>query len=434
MGEEQAAARTVAGPVLGIGAVLVVGGLAAWAIWGRGGTEAPAQSPEIATAAQSQGTEQATAQLAPEAAPEAAAEPAATAGTTAAAGTEPAPAASLPPDPPRFDVVRVDAGGLATIAGSAPAGSVVALRLDGAELARAAADGAGQFATLLTIPPADVPRLLSLVAILPDGRELPGLETVALSAFAPPAPATAEAGEPTPVEPAPVDSTAADAPAMAQAAEPAAPAALLLTPEGATVLQEPAVASAAPETTAAETTAAQTTAAEAPAPMAISIDTISYGDAGEVLLVGKAEGGAALRIYLDDQALAEVTADGAGKWAARLDDVSDGLHRLRADQISPLGDVLSRFETPFKRELPPAQVAAVAAEPAAPAAAPADAAPAPTPAPITITVQPGMTLWAIARENFGQGVMYVQVFEVNRDKIKDPNLIYPGQVFTIPKP
>ena len=79
-------------------------------------------------------------------------------------------------------------------------------------------------------------------------------------------------------------------------------------------------------------------------------------------------------------------------------------------------------------------MAAVAAEPAAPAAAPADAAPAPTPAPITITVQPGMTLWAIARENFGQGVMYVQVFEVNRDKIKDPNLIYPGQVFTIPKP
>ncbi|THD85810.1 LysM peptidoglycan-binding domain-containing protein [Aliigemmobacter aestuarii] len=78
-----------------------------------------------------------------------------------------------------------------------------------------------------------------------------------------------------------------------------------------------------------------------------------------------------------------------------------------------------------------------AAEPATPAAAPAgDAAPvAPAPPPpLTVTVQPGFTLWRIARENFGDGVMYVQVFEANRDKIRDPDLIYPGQVFTIPKP
>jgi nucleoid-associated protein YgaU len=47
-------------------------------------------------------------------------------------------------------------------------------------------------------------------------------------------------------------------------------------------------------------------------------------------------------------------------------------------------------------------------------------------------VQPGFTLWAIAEANFGDGVRYVQVFEANRDKIRDPNLIYPGQVFTVP--
>ena len=55
-------------------------------------------------------------------------------------------------------------------------------------------------------------------------------------------------------------------------------------------------------------------------------------------------------------------------------------------------------------------------------------------APITIAARPGLTLWAIAQESFGGGVMYVQVFEANRDKIKDPDLIYPGQVFTVPKP
>ena len=53
---------------------------------------------------------------------------------------------------------------------------------------------------------------------------------------------------------------------------------------------------------------------------------------------------------------------------------------------------------------------------------------------VTVTVQPGFTLWGIAQENFGDGVLYVQLFEANRDKIRDPDLIYPGQVFTIPRP
>ena len=49
------------------------------------------------------------------------------------------------------------------------------------------------------------------------------------------------------------------------------------------------------------------------------------------------------------------------------------------------------------------------------------------------TVQPGTTLWAIAKDQFGSGVMYVEVFEANRDRIRDPNLIYPGQVFRMPQ-
>ena len=52
----------------------------------------------------------------------------------------------------------------------------------------------------------------------------------------------------------------------------------------------------------------------------------------------------------------------------------------------------------------------------------AEAAPA---QPVSITVQPGFTLWGIASKQFGDGVMYVQVSEANKDKIRDPNLIYP---------
>jgi nucleoid-associated protein YgaU len=54
-------------------------------------------------------------------------------------------------------------------------------------------------------------------------------------------------------------------------------------------------------------------------------------------------------------------------------------------------------------------------------------------APLTVTVQPGFTLWRIATENLGDGIRYVQVFEANKEQIRDPDLIYPGQVFTIPK-
>jgi nucleoid-associated protein YgaU len=48
------------------------------------------------------------------------------------------------------------------------------------------------------------------------------------------------------------------------------------------------------------------------------------------------------------------------------------------------------------------------------------------------TVQPGSTLWAIAKERYGKGIEYFKVFEANKERIRDPDLIYPGQVFELP--
>ena len=83
--------------------------------------------------------------------------------------------------------------------------------------------------------------------------------------------------------------------------------------------------------------------------------------------------------------------------------------------------VLSRLETPFKREAP--EVLNPPARDDAPEAAPLIRA---------VTVQKGDTLWAISRDRYGDGVLYVRVFEANRDHIRNPDLIYPGQVFRIP--
>ncbi len=52
---------------------------------------------------------------------------------------------------------------------------------------------------------------------------------------------------------------------------------------------------------------------------------------------------------------------------------------------------------------------------------------------VSITVQPGYSLWKIARDTYGDGILYVQVFEANKDKIGDPDLIYPGQIFELPR-
>ena len=96
-----------------------------------------------------------------------------------------------------------------------------------------------------------------------------------------------------------------------------------------------------------------------------------------------------------------------------------GVYTLRADQVYAEGKVVSRVESPFKREAP-AELAA-AAEAIEKRRV------------VQVTVQPGNTLWAIAKENYGEGIQYVKVFNANRDRIRNPDLIYPGQVFTVPE-
>ena len=63
----------------------------------------------------------------------------------------------------------------------------------------------------------------------------------------------------------------------------------------------------------------------------------------------------------------------------------------------------------------------------------AENSPAPTPSTTkTYTVKKGDCLWAIARKFYGNGSKYPAIANANKGKIKSPNLIYPGQVLTIP--
>jgi len=152
----------------------------------------------------------------------------------------------------------------------------------------------------------------------------------------------------------------------------------------------------------------------------VALDIISYDPGGEVALAGRAGGGGFVRVYLDNAAVAAATVL-EGRWDVALPEVAPGLHTLRVDQMDAAGAVVSRVESPFLRETPDSLAAALA-EGARDSAG------------VSVRlVQPGNSLWRIARERYGHGILYLQVFEANRDRIRDPDLIYPGQVFLLPE-
>ena len=230
----------------------------------------------------------------------------------------------------------------------------------------------------------------------------PGAEATAVAAVQPDSAATpSSAAVPAPAPAAGGTSTAAPAPAptdpVASPDQPAAPAPVLrATAEGVELLntQSPEVMDN------------------------VAIDTISYSDTGEVELSGRAQPAtSSVRVYLDNAPVASLPVDERGRWRGELPNVDAGIYTLRVDEVAQSGSVTSRVETPFKRESQEVLAAASAA-----VSGPISA----------ITVQKGATLWGIARDRYGDGLLYVRVFEANRSAIRDPDLIYPGQIFDLP--
>ena len=157
------------------------------------------------------------------------------------------------------------------------------------------------------------------------------------------------------------------------------------------------------------------------------VDQIGYDAEGAVELSGRGLAGSQIDVMLGAERVARLQVGADGAWDVLLADVAPGIYTLRVQQRDASGKLLDQIETPFKRE-DPAAVRAVAAPEVAAVGQPV------LPDVTRVTVQPGFTLWRIARENYGRGILYVQVFEANRDKIRNPDLIYPGQVFTVPNP
>jgi len=300
----------------------------------------------------------------------------------------------VPPDSedgvPAFDVARIEPTGEAVIAGRATPGATVELLRNGEVHDRAVADQSGQF---VMVPP----RLpsgtydLTLRSRQPDGKQAPSKQTVAVA-----------------LEPIPADR----------------PVVALMTPGKPTVvLSQPA----------------------APKPMAgaVVVESVEIEPGGKFHASGRARPGAAVRLYLNDALVASVMAGADGRFAVTINKgVAPGSYRVRLDEVeSNSGAVRARAEVPFN--VP--DTAVTASVPAQSGQQPQLAAAVATVLPdggspstvvvpkiATTTVSRGDSLWRLSRLTYGAGTRYAVIYKANREQIRNPNLIHPGQIFVLP--
>jgi nucleoid-associated protein YgaU len=142
------------------------------------------------------------------------------------------------------------------------------------------------------------------------------------------------------------------------------------------------------------------------------MSTLDYDEGGHVTVTGKAAPGAVVRAYINDQMVAEGQAAADGSWRlVPAAPVEPGKYKLRLDRLAKDGKPVARLELPFERiPVPPA-----------------------TGNSERLVVVRGDSLWNIARAHYGTGFQHTLIYGANKDQIRDPDLIYPGQVFSLPK-
>lgn len=144
----------------------------------------------------------------------------------------------------------------------------------------------------------------------------------------------------------------------------------------------------------------------------LQMSTLDYDDRGQVTVTGQATPGTVVRAYINDKMVAEGQTGIDGRWRlSPADAVEPGKHKLRLDRLTKDGRAIARLELPFERNVVPPGGSDTR----------------------RLVVVRGDNLWNIAHAHYGQGVHHTLIFGANKDQIRDPNLIYPGQVFSLPK-
>jgi nucleoid-associated protein YgaU len=319
----------------------------------------------------------------------------------------PAPPATGDGAVPEFDIVHIEPTGEAVVAGRAAPGTVIELLRNGEAHDRVMVDQSGQFAMV----PRPLPKgtyELTLRSTQADGKQTTSKQSVAVV-----------------LEP------SSDQPTVA-----------LMTPDKPTlVMSQPSAPASAAEITTA-------------------VEAVDIEPNGKVHVSGRAHPGAVVRLYLNDSFVTSVTAGPDGHLAVTINEgVAPGKYRVRLDELaSKSGAVRARAEVPLN--VPDRMTTASISPSSVPTAAPQSAAPqnAATQAPqqlaassstasadktapaaevvvpklTTMTVVRGDSLWRLSRNSLGSGERYALIYKANKQQIRNPNLIYPGQILVVP--
>lgn len=363
-------------------------------------------------------------------------------------GASSSAAVAVPAAPvaPAFDVVRVEPTGETVVAGRAAPGASVELLLNGTRQSRVVADPSGLFALVPDpLPPGT--HELALQVTNGDGSKIRSPQSVTVV----------------------VAANRKDPPLVTITA-PGQPAVVLSRPDAPT-----SVASARPSPDPDKPNGEGSAAGEGAKPAAesappakprrtVQIVSVETEGAGRLLVAGSAAPAAVVRLYLNDTFIAPASAGQDGRVSFSIErGMQPGSYKVRLDDIDPVsGQVRSRAEVPFEM---PQQVASAAAPDEAPASGgpagkppagrlasagegpgdprhavgspPPDGSARPGAAVLvpkinTALVSRGDSLWAISKRAYGEGPRYTVIYGANAKQIRDPNLIYPGQVFVLP--
>ncbi len=362
--------RTVFG-LVAVGAVVIA--IALGVAWrGKLSEQAAIDQPAKAVVGRpAAAPEPAAASAAPGGPPGAAPAASATATATAAATTAAAPVPPAAVPMPSFDVARIGPDGRAVVAGRAAPGAKIVLLDGGKEIAKGESDLRGEWVVILQDPP--------LAAGQHELRVVQHIEGKA--------PVTSEQA---------VVAVVPEPPTANAPAEPRAETLVMISPPaGAATLVQPPSAAGLPKSAD------------------LSVSTLDYDDRGYVTVSGLAAPGTVVRAYVNDRMVAEGRSASDGRWRLKpADPVGQGKHLLRLDRIAMDGKPVARLELPFERVI----VAPVSSTDAR-----------------RLHIVRGDNLWNIAQAHYGAGWRHTVIFAANKDQVKNPHLIYPGQILTLPE-
>ncbi|WP_375203696.1 LysM peptidoglycan-binding domain-containing protein [Hyphococcus sp.] len=144
----------------------------------------------------------------------------------------------------------------------------------------------------------------------------------------------------------------------------------------------------------------------------LSLDVIDYDDAGAVIFSGRATPGRIVELYINRQLIGRVPANEEGRWTVAPEaQIAPGVYNLLVIQLDETGRPEYAIELPFER----ASMDDIQLRDG------------------KVIVQPGNSLWRIARRAYGQGAQYTIIYAANAAQIRNPDLIYPGQIFDVPE-